>query len=188
MAKPPAPTASSFTGLSNLHRRPHIYLKMKLRLHQISCSLPLLLVAFSFVTAALLPGSNDATVWHHALGKYEQLHQDQQLPFLARDADLARYSHIQDLKSRALNLGKERGVFYVGRIQGTLPHEHAVIFSTLILPEDALGQSMHLQDKVALALFKKDLSGTNLIDIDAFTHVGTNWPLKPFRQIVGLHP
>ncbi|KAJ1023578.1 hypothetical protein NDA16_003195 [Ustilago loliicola] len=148
--------------------------------------LALLAVVSSPVTFAWIPSPDQEAMWKHAYKRYINLHMNQHIEFEPRDGDLHRYKRIRDLEWKALEIGRERGVLFVGKTQGRLPHQNALFFSTLIRPGDPLGQSMNLQNKVALALFKKDLKGTRLIDLDTMTHNGVNWPLKPFRDVVGI--
>ena len=155
----------------------------------LSFCLALIVGSISLAIATRMAGGTPGDVFDAALARYIAIHHNQDVLFEPHPVDLEHYRrmHIPNLQSEALRLGQERGVLYIGRTQDRLPSTHAVYFSTLIRPTDQLGHDMNLGNKVALALWRKGLQGLELLDIDAFTNHGVEWPLKPFRRVVGIH-
>lgn len=46
---------------------------------------------------------------------------------------------------------------------------------------------MGLNGDVALALWRKGIGKLELMEIDTLADNGVQWPLKEFRQVVGIH-
>lgn len=126
-------------------------------------------------------------MWEQAVLKYQVAHQLAGVPFQRHNYELANFANIPGLGDEALRLGRERGVLFVGRPRARLPSEQKTYFSTVIRPEDLLGQDMQLDHKVALAFWKKDINGPQLIEIDVLTDHHIQWPLTPYDRVVGHH-
>jgi len=152
----------------------------------------LLITFFNLLALAIAPEippvlQTDLDMWDRAIEKYQEAHQHADMPFARHNYEYANFNHIPGLGDEALRLGRERGVLFVGRTRARLPSEHKVYFSTVIRPEDLLGQDMHLDNKVALAFWRKGINGPQLIEIDVLTDHHIQWPLTPYDRTVGHH-
>ncbi|SPO26973.1 uncharacterized protein UTRI_10438_B [Ustilago trichophora] len=122
----------------------------------------------------------------HAYSKYASVHRKQNAVFQPYFTHLSEYRHISDLEAEALRLGQQKGILYIGRTRAGKSGPQTLFFSTLFRPTDPLGRKMNLEDKIALAFWRRDPQGTKLLDIDAMVDHELHWPLRSYSRLIKL--